>query len=237
MSIAPVLWAQVALFALGWLGPWRDPPERKTKGRLPVQVRMLLSLSLLLAALWVWRGGFPRAAAYGEWVFWGMAFSFIGDLIMARIIPLPNRLIGGMLAFGAAHALYITAYRRTIETISSPEPYPRWDVGLVIGLVVYGLVALGGWWFLIRDPRRGTVTNAGALVYGLWISVMAAHALALACALGVFWTTALGGLLFVASDFILGMTNTREISLKNANDWIWLTYVAGQMAIVYGGLV
>ena len=61
---------------------------------------------------------------------------------------------------------------------------------------------------------------------------MAAFALALGYALG-FWLTALGGLLFVASDFIIGVTDIRGIKIKNANDWIWLTYVLAQAGIIY----
>jgi hypothetical protein len=41
---------QLALFAIGILGPWRDTPERKTNGRLPLAARMLLSFSLFVAA-------------------------------------------------------------------------------------------------------------------------------------------------------------------------------------------
>ncbi len=225
---------QVVLFAGGWIGPWRDAPERRTNGRLPVQVRMLLSFSLVIVALLIWRGGMSKVANYSQWIFFGMVVSFVGDLVMARLIPVPNRLIGGMVAFAIAHGLYITGYNGTIITISSLEPYSRWNTGLTIGLIVFGLVAVLGWWFLIRNPQRSIIINIGALVYGLWIGVMAAFALALGYALG-FWLTAIGGLFFLASDFIIGMTEIRGISLKNANDWIWLTYVAGQMGIVYGG--
>jgi hypothetical protein len=234
--VAVFFFAQVALFAGGWLGPWRDAPELKNTGRLPRPARMLLSLSLVVAALILWLGDLGRIEVYSQWVALGMAASFIGDLIMARLIRLPNRLIGGMVAFGIAHGLYITAYVRTMQTISAPEPYFRFDTGLRIGLIAYGLITLLGWWFLIRNPQKGTAINVGALVYGLWISVMASFALALAFALGgAFWLTALGGLLFVSSDFIIGMTDIHGISLKNANDWVWLTYVAGQMGIIYGG--
>lgn len=236
MLILPLWLAQVALFAGGWLGPWRDAPELKNIGRLPRPARMLLSFSLVLAALILWLGDLGRIEVYSQWVAFGMAASFVGDLIMARLIRLPNRLIGGMIAFGIAHGLYITAYIRTIQTISALEPYSRFDTGLRTGLIAYGLITLLGWWFLIRDPQKGTAINLGALVYGLWISVMASFALALALALGgAFWLTALGGLLFVCSDFIIGMTDIHGISLKNANDWVWLTYVAGQMGIIYAG--
>jgi uncharacterized membrane protein YhhN len=162
----------------------------------------------------------------------GMFASFIGDLIMARLIPLPNRLIGGMIAFGIAHALYITAYMQTIQANGAV----LLNSGLFLGFGFYAVGSIGGWLALIRNPEKETAINIGALVYGLWISVMASFALALAVAVGgAFWVTALGGLLFVTSDFIIGVTDIRGISLKNANDWVWLTYVAGQMGIIYAG--
>ncbi len=234
MVTFPLWLTQLALFAGGWFGPWRDAPELKNNGRLSRPCRMLLSLSLMLAALVIWVGRFGKVEVYSQWVAFGMIASFVGDLIMARLIRLPNRLIGGMLAFGIAHGLYITAYVRTLQTISALEPFARFDTGVRIGLIIYGLITLLGWWFLIRNPQKGMVTNIGALVYGLWISVMASFAFALALALGgAFWLTAIGGLLFVCSDFIVGVTDIHGISLKNANDWVWLTYVAGQMGIIY----
>lgn len=237
MTLAgPLVLVQAVFFAAVVFWPWREASG--TLGRLPVQMRMLLSFSLVVVAIviWLWQRG-PEAV-YGQWVAFGMVASFVGDLLMARVIPFPNRLIGGMIAFGIAHALYITAYVQTIQTISALEPYSRWTTGLAIGLVVYGTVALLGWWFLIRNPEKGTVVSIGALIYGLWISVMASYAFALAGALGAgFWLTALGGLFFLSSDFIIGMTDIHGIQLKNANVWVWLTYMAGQMGIIYAGAV
>jgi len=231
MLIALLFLFQLALFAIGILGPWRDAPARATNGRLPLAARMLLSFSLLVAAFLIWQSGAPQPA-YAQWVMFGMFASFIGDLIMARLIPLPNRLIGGMVAFGIAHALYITAYVQTIQVSGAA----LLNSGLFLGLGFYAVVSIGGWQFLIRNSKKPFAINIGALVYGLWIGVMASFALALATAVGgAFWITALGGLLFVASDFIIGVTDIRGISIKNANDWVWLTYVAAQMGIVYAG--
>lgn len=226
---------QLTLFLIGILGPWRDPPALKTNGRLARPVRMLLSFSLVVAAFVIWFGG-AKMPVYAQWVALGMLASFIGDLVMARLIPLPNRLIGGMIAFGIAHALYITAYVQTMQTISSLEPYNRFNAGLITGLLFYGAFTILGWWFLIRNPQKDAAINFGALGYGLWISVMASSALGLAYALGL-WLTAIGGLLFVASDFLIGITDIRGIKIKNANDWIWLTYVAGQMGIIYASAI
>lgn len=226
---------QLTLFLIGILGPWRDAPELKTNGHLARPIRMLLSFSLLVAAFAIWLGG-TKMPVYAQWVAFGMLASFIGDLVMAKLIPLPNRLIGGMLAFGIAHLLYITAYTQTMQTISSLEPHNRFNVGWLVGVIVYGAFTVLGWWFLIRNPKKGTVTNLGALGYGLWISVMASSALGLGYALG-FWLTALGGLLFVASDFLIGVTDIRGTAsrIQNANDWIWLTYVGAQAGIIYAG--
>jgi uncharacterized membrane protein YhhN len=228
-----VLWvAQGALFIAGWVGPWRDAPERGTNGRVPLPVRMALSLSLMAAAWLIWSGSPDRG--YCRWVAWGMSAAFVGDLIMARLIPLPNRLVGGMAAFGLAHALYINAYVQTMHAGGAALP----NNGLYIGFSVYGLVTLGGWWFFIRNPGKDSLVNIGALAYGSWISVMASCALALATALGgAWWLAALGGSIFIVSDTLIGITEIRGVRMTNANDWIWLTYVTGQMGIIYAGWV
>ncbi len=224
------LWlAQVVLFAAGWLGPWRDAPARATNGRVPLPVRMLLSLSLVAGAFLIDRSG-SDLTAYTRLVLYGMVASFIGDLVMARVLPVPNRLIGGMAAFATAHALYIGAYTRTLHAHGLSLANP----GLGCGLALYGAGSVLGWARFIRNPQKSVTLNGGALVYGTWIAIMAAFALALAWGLGDgWWMAAAGGLLFVASDFLIGITDIRGIPIHNANDWIWLTYVTGQMGIIY----
>ena len=98
------------------------------------------------------------------------------------------------------------------------------------------LTTLGG--PLYRNPSPGDldyeIVNVGALVYGSWIAVMAAFALGMAAALGGgWWLAVLGGLSFVVSDFLIGITDIGGVDIENANDWIWLTYLAGQMGIIY----
>lgn len=233
MPITILFITQLTLFALGILGPWRDAPELKNNGRLPCPIRMLLSFSLVVVAFVIWASG-AKYAAYAQWVAFGMLASFMGDLIMARLIPLPNRLIGGMIAFGIAHVLYIAAYVQTISAIV--QSFDSAIVGLLVGFVFYGAVSIGSWQLLIRNPEKEPAINIGALVYGAWVGTMASFALALAVAAGgAFWLAALGGLSFVASDFTIGVTDIRGTKIKNANDWIWLTYVMAQMGIIYAG--
>jgi hypothetical protein len=224
--------AQVGLFAAGMVGPWRDPPERKTNGRLALPFRMALSLSLVFAAVAIWRDADPETAVYARWAAFGMSASFVGDLVMARLIPVPNRLVGGMAAFGIGHALYITAYTRMADAAAASI----FNSGLWGALAVYLAVTVVGWNRLIRKPERGAAVNTGALLYGAWIGVMASFAVALATALGgAWWLAAAGGFSFVASDFLTGATEIRGRPMRNSNDWIWATYVAGQMGIVYAG--
>jgi hypothetical protein len=159
-----------------------------------------------------------------------MIASFIGDLVMARLIPAPSRLLGGMVAFAAAHALYIRAYASAVGAAGANFV----NAGLIIALIVYLAVTFFGWREYIRNPQKPDALNIGALAYGTWIAVMASCAVGMASALGgAWWLAALGGLSFVVSDFIIGATDIRETRIENANDWIWMTYLAGQMGIIY----
>jgi hypothetical protein len=232
MSIGSLLIAQIVAFLIGWAGPWRDPPEMHSNGRVAWPIRMGLSFSVVIGALLVWLGapaGSP-AAAYAVFTLFGMLASFIGDLIMARLIPVPNRLIGGMIAFAAAHALYIRAYASAVS--EAGENFL--NAGLILALIVYVSATFFGWRQFIRNPRKPDALNIGALAYGTWIAIMASSAVGMASALGgSWWLAAFGGLSFVASDFLIGVTDIRETRIENANDWIWLTYLAGQMGIIY----
>jgi YhhN-like protein len=228
------LWAaQAVLFAVGWCGPWRDAPARATNGRLPRPLRMALSLSLVLSAALIWAAS-PRRAVYAQWVLLGMSASFVGDLIMAELIRVPHRLIGGMAAFALAHALYVAAYVQTVHLSGAAVC----NAGLWLGLAMFGGGGIVGWAAFIRNPNKDPLLNAGALLYGSWISVMASFALALAVALGgAWWLAAIGGVVFIVSDMLIGLTDIRGVRIHNGNDWIWLTYVAGQMGIIYAAWI
>jgi len=233
MFTVSLILSQLTLFLIGILGPWRDPPALKTNGRLARPVRMLLSFSLVVAAFAIWLGG-AKLPIYAPWVALGMLASFIGDVMMARLIPMSNRLIGGMIAFIVAHALYITAYTQTMQTISSLEPYNRFDIGVAAGLAFYGALIIFGWLRYVRNPRKDRATNIGALVYLLFVGTMASFAFALGNALGL-WLAAIGGLLFVVSDFIVVASDVGGKFVKNSSDWGWLTYVGVQTGIIYTG--
>ncbi len=226
MLIAGIWIAQLATFAIGALGPWRD----RDGSRPPLVLRMLLSASLVLSANIIWQHAGHATAGYARAAYIGMALSFLGDLLMAKLIPFPNRLIGGMLAFGSAHWMYIRAYRASLAAHGVAVATPA----LWFALGLYAVISVGGWWFLVRNPNKKSIVNIGALVYGAWIGVMASFAFALGAGLGgAWWLAALGAAVFLSSDFLIGITEIRGVHLDNERGWVWATYLAGQMGIIY----
>ncbi|MFD3448175.1 lysoplasmalogenase [Microbacteriaceae bacterium 4G12] len=218
-----VITFQVLLFLIGW--GW-SVLKTKQGGNwvLPLPVRIVLSFSLTGAALWLWVQ--DPVSPYKQWVAIGMTLSTVGDLFMAGMIPFANRLIGGMVAFAIAHCFYVTAF---VQTGFS------WT-GAIVGFVIYGSCLIFGWLFFIRNEKQPALYTIGALVYGLWVGGMACFALALSFAYGGgWWLPAIGGALFVISDSIIGVADIGERKIKHAELWIWLTYVAAQMTIVYSG--
>lgn len=207
-------------------------PSEETGFSLPLRIRVLLSLSLVVAAFVIWRS--EAASPYGEWVFWGMLMSFLGDLSMAGVISWPQRLIGGMLTFAVAQSFYMTAFIQMMAANGGAAG----GRGLWIGVAGYGLLLVVGWLFFIRNPRKPAMLNYGALGYGLWVGGMAIFALNLAMSLGgVWWLTAVGGLFFVLSDLLIGVTSVGGYKIKHKELWVWFTYVAAQMAIIYAAVL
>lgn len=137
---------QVVLFAWGLWMARRKVASGEDGLILPLWARVLLSLSLVAAAFAIWRS--DPASPYGEWVFWGMLMSFLGDLSMAGVIPWPQRLIGGMLTFAVAQSFYMTAFIQMISASGGAAG----GRGLWIGVAGYGLLLVIGWLFFIRIP-------------------------------------------------------------------------------------
>ncbi|MEZ4768225.1 MAG: lysoplasmalogenase [Caldilineales bacterium] len=192
--------------------------------------RMATSGVLMAAAL-VWWLGATRAtvlAGYGLLIFTGMTLGFAGDLVMAKVIRTPNRVIFGMLAFGAGHLCYIAAFLGLGRVLGSQS-----DVPLAAIWLGYAFLSAILWYTLIRQPARGRALNVGTLVYALLIAAMAGSAMWLATARLDLLPLALGGLLFIVSDMFVGSELMRGTSFRSIGDVIWITYTVAQMLIVY----
>lgn len=199
-------------------------------GRLPRPLRMSLSLILVIAAFLGWQSGARGTPVqlYAALILLGMAAGHIGDLVLAQLIPVPNRLIFGMIAFGIGHLFYIAAFLLLPLQFGFGRTW-------VFLLIVAGMLAfcVWAWRTYVRKPGGSKVINTGSLVYGLLIGVMTALAISLAVQQTRLISLAAGAVLFLASDFILGNWQVRGHVWKSVNDVIWTAYSTGQLLIVY----
>lgn len=215
-----------ALLLLGLIFGKRDA---RNINRIPLVIRMLSSALTLVCALALWRDRSHtiERAKTAQLIATGMSFGSLGDLIMARVIPLPEHVLFGMLAFGAGHVQYMRAFDRLARAEALHSRKARW-----MSLGSAWLVALIGWQLLVRNPALGRAVNYGALVYALLLSSMSGLATSLAIQDKRHTPLAAGGALFLASDIILASRLFRDTHFPQIGDVVWLTYIAGQALIV-----
>jgi hypothetical protein len=200
-----------------------------TSRRMPLSTRLLSSLVLVVAG-WSWfffcRGA--QAERFGLLVALGMSFGLLGDLYMAGLIPLGNRVLGGMAAFGIGHIFYISAFVGFGNQQGLAAPGPRWGA-----LAAWLLIGLVGWYVVVFRGQQATALHWAALPYALLLASAAGFAAGLALQSPRFLPLALGGALFLVSDLILAGQLFSGLSFRLIGDVIWLTYGPGQMLIVY----
>jgi hypothetical protein len=205
-------------------------PDARNEHRMPTSTRMVSSLILVVAA-WSWFL-FTNQIAPGTFsllIALGMTLGFVGDLFMARLLPiLKDPVLGGIGAFGLGHVAYITALISFGDQAGLNATGPRW-LGWLVWLVI-GAVA---WYLVVFRGGRPTPLHWLALPYALLLASTAGFATGLAVQSPAFIPLAVGGALFLLSDLILAtqLFNNRHFHL--IGDVIWLTYGPAQMLIVY----
>ncbi len=199
-----------------------------------VAARMASSVVLAAAgwlAAFVWRNS--PTGRFSLTVALGMTLGTIGDFFNAGLlgfVPLPDPVLGGILAFGLGHVAYIAGCvdlaRRTGLTSR------RSVAGAVIAWQVVGLV---GWVLvaLLGSEARGLVWPA--LPYSLLLAGTAGIATGLAAQQPRLASLAIGAALFLASDLILAFELFRG-PFAHDTECVWLTYGPGQMLIVFSTL-
>lgn len=227
-SVLSALFGLEIVLLAGGLAFGRPNADRTC--RLPLLLRMSLSAILLLAAFLGWQTGArgTAVAAFAALILGGMAAGFVGDLIMARVIPTPNRLVFGMGAFGLGHMFYLAAL---LHLSAKSGPLVEWKRLAIAGVVWVVCVAV--WYSRVRAPGGSAALNLGSLVYGLLIGGVAALAIALALQNAHYVGLAVGALLFLTSDLILGNWVIHGHAWPGVNDVIWCAYVCGQLLMVY----
>lgn len=198
--------------------------EPQGANRIPKPARLLSSALVLACALLQRRAGRAQLGVAA-----GMSCGFVGDLVMAEAIPLPEHVLFGMLTFGVGHICYIRAFADRAQSTGrvAPRVYlPSFGAAWLVGLL--------SWLELVRNPKIGAALNYGALAYALLLASMSGSAIALALHARRYRGLAVGGGLFLLSDMLLAGRLFRDLHFEQIGDVVWLTYIAGQALIVDG---
>lgn len=200
-------------------------PERTRRTIKPL--RLSTSVMLVGCAWLLWLNSSRDLADVALFLALGMTFGCLGDLILAGVIPLPKRMIGGIIAFGVGHVFYIIGLMNLAAMRGLANP-----ISGSLFWVVYVLVSSFLWVMFISNPAKSRTLNIGSLVYAWLISVMAGAAGGLAIQDARFTLAAIGGGLFLLSDLILGNRELRDNGWFLVHDVVWVLYIAGQALIV-----
>ncbi len=186
---------------------------------------MLLSILLLYVLTYVLRF---RAGVFGYVVCAALFFSLLGDVFLMFQQWDNTYFILGLSAFLLAHVLYTYAFTRTYianHEIALLKKY---------GWVMVAVVGYGFYFFnLIKDHLHDMI--GPVMVYTMAIIVMLLIALNRFKKVNdrSFWYTAVGAILFVASDSILAWNKfVNELDYSHVS--IMLTYGLAQLGIALG---
>ncbi len=217
----------LAAFALGQMN------EDRSRKSLPwLQRSTSLQLVVIAAVVALTRSPGSLLGTFSWLIAGGMAVAFGADLVMASHIPSPARVVFGMLIFAIAHSLYIAGM------LNGPAQQAQLGPGLFLAtelaLLAAGIII---WARFIREPKAPAVLNIGSLGYLMFLATMTALATALCLSDSRWWALSIGGLLFLASDAVLGNQLFRRNLWPYSSDVVWGLYIAGQAGIVLSTLV
>jgi YhhN family len=209
-------------FALG------KPTQRRDR-RMPAWTRLGSSGVLVVASVsWLHIASSTPAALFAVLIALGMALGFVGDLLLAGLLPVSRQVAAGMVAFGLGHVSYILAFSGLGARYL---PYsPVWRTGIWIGWVLVGTAV---WWGVVFRASRQTRMRWAALPYTILLATTAAVTTCLALQDPGFVLAAAGATLFLVSDSILAANLFGNWQFRSIHDVVWLTYGPAQMLIVY----
>ncbi len=217
-------WALLLFGGFVFGHPHGEPPRR-----MPLRTRMASSLVLVVAAwLWAYAAQGTAAQGFARWLALGMTFGLLGDLAMAGLLPLGERVLGGIAMFGLGHICYLAGMWQWGNQQGLDQPAARWGA-----LAVWLLIGLVGWYVLVFRGQQATVLHWAALPYALLLASTAGLASGLGLQSPHFIGLAIGAALFLLSDLLLAGNLFSGLRFALLDDVVWLTYGPGQMLIVY----
>ena len=163
-------------------------------------------------------------------LFMAMAFCFLGDLILAKIIPVPESFLTGMAAFAIGQILYILLFRKVLKEAKQKTR----DRIFYQSIVVLGLILLGVWGCLVIPADADLMLTIAILVYGGLLVTMASYAMQLLVLSKKYLLVGLGGVSFLISDMVIALTSVVGMEIPQKKHIIWFTYTFALMGMIYG---
>ncbi|MCK8464176.1 lysoplasmalogenase [Aliiroseovarius sp. S1339] len=162
----------------------------------------------------------------GAFLVAGLFLSALGDFGLSRDGDAP--FLYGLAAFALAHLVYILHFM-------SVSNAPLWDAFSSAPVAAIILVAL------MVSTELWLATHTGHLQWPVRIYVVIIGAMGLAALTLPFGWMVIGAALFIVSDVILAinlfrMSDTHHHRMK-AGYAVWTLYVAGQVLILWGGML
>ena len=224
-----LLWGLWSLWAVLLFGGFiAGPTSSDNTRRMPRITRMGASWMLVLAAwIWAWQAHGSAVGTTGWLMAVGMSWGLIGDLCMAHLLPIKQRVLGGIGAFGLGHCAYIAGWLLLQPAhIISMRLWIAW-----LGWVVAGAA---GWYYVVWRGSRQATLHKLALPYAVLLASTTGIATGLALHVPTLWPLAVGAALFLLSDLFLAAQLFNQAFFPLISDVVWLLYSPGQMLIVYG---
>jgi hypothetical protein len=224
LLVLAIIWAGLLFGGLVF-----GKPQPGRQGQMPMWTRLASSLALVVAG-WVWAAaaGDGAAGGFARLIAAGMTFGLLGDLCMAKLLPVSPHVLWGMAAFGLGHVAYIAALLGFGDARGLNAAGPR-----LAAWLAWLIISAGAWYFVVFRGQRPTVLHWAALPYSLLLASTAGFATGLALQQPAFVPLAVGAALFLISDLILAARLFAGRSFPCIDDIIWLAYGPGQMLIVY----
>lgn len=163
-------------------------------------------------------------------LFFAMAFCFLGDLILAKIIPVPESFLTGMASFAVGQILYILLFKKVLK---EAEQRTR-DRIFYRSMLVMGVVLLGVWSCLVIPADADLLLTIAILVYGGLLVTMASYAMQLIVLSNKYLLVGLGGVSFLISDMVIALTSVVGMDIPAKKHVIWFTYTFALMGMIYG---
>jgi len=197
-----------SLLALGYIGLSQ---QGEFAGSALVKILPLLLLAAVVGRQWFQLTPSNRSRSW--WMF-GLGFGMVGDVLLA--IDGKSLFVFGLGAFLVGHIGYWLALR----------PFARFDKRLLLPYALYAFGVIQLMW-----PQLGAM----ALPVMIYISVILAMSLATWASEHTNRSLQIGGLLFIASDSLIGLNKFWQ-PIPFAGELIMLTYYAAQWLLAQGML-